>query len=63
MEDLLARSKSLREDATAFNDRLKDMRAKNFMRTMTFNSLDGVDQSSGSSRRSVRKRNAPYTAP
>lgn len=40
---LLARSKSLREKATAFYDRLKDAKAKDFMRTTVFNSLDDVD--------------------
>ena len=37
-------SKALRERATAFNDRLKDERAKEFMRMSVFHSLDDVDQ-------------------
>jgi hypothetical protein len=41
---ILERSKALRERATAFNDRLKDERAKEFMRTSVFNSLDDVDK-------------------
>lgn len=40
---LVARSKSLRERATAFNERLKDERAKEFMRSSVFNHLDDVD--------------------
>ena len=40
---LLERSKALRERATAFNDRLKDTRAKDFIRTMVLHSLDDVD--------------------
>jgi hypothetical protein len=42
-EALSARSKALRDRATAFNDRLKDDRAKEFMRTTVFNTLDDVD--------------------
>lgn len=41
---LLKRSKTLREKATAFNDRLKDMKAKDFVRTMVFHRLDDVDK-------------------
>lgn len=40
---LVERSKVLREKATAFNDRLKDAGARDFMRTMVFHSLDDVD--------------------
>jgi hypothetical protein len=43
-DGLLERSKALREKATAFSDRLKDTRAKDFMRTMVFHSLDDVDK-------------------
>ena len=42
-EVLVARSKSLRERATAFNERLMDERAKEFMRSSVFNHLDDVD--------------------
>jgi hypothetical protein len=42
-ESLLARSKVLRDRATAFKERLKDERAKDVMRTMVFNWLDDVD--------------------
>ena len=41
---LLERSKALRAKANTFNDRLKDLRAKDFIRTMVFNSLDDVDR-------------------
>lgn len=40
---LLERSKTLRERAVAFDDRLKDAKAKDFMRTLVFHSLDDVD--------------------
>ncbi len=43
-EHILERSKALRERATAFNDRLKDERAKEFIRTSVFNSIDDVDR-------------------
>ena len=41
---LLARSKTLREKATAFNNRLRDERAKEFVRSSVFNHLDDVDR-------------------
>jgi hypothetical protein len=42
-DSLFARSKALRERATAFYERLKDDRAKEFMRSSVFNHLDDVD--------------------
>ena len=41
---LLERSKALRAKATTFRDRLTDAKAKDFIRTMVFNSLDDVDR-------------------
>lgn len=41
---LLERSKALRAKATEFTTRLKDQRAKDFMRTAVFNHLDDVDR-------------------
>jgi hypothetical protein len=41
---LLARSKALREQAVAFSERLKDDRAKEFIRTMVFYALDDVER-------------------
>src|SRR5258708_31185826 len=41
---LLERSKSLRAKALDFDARLKDTRAKDFMRTIVFHHLDDVDQ-------------------
>jgi hypothetical protein len=42
-EALVVRLRALRERATAFNDRLTDSRAKEFMRTSVFHNLDDVD--------------------
>lgn len=42
--DLSSRSKAARAKATAFIDRLKDQRAKDFMRTSVLHSLDDVDE-------------------
>ncbi len=42
-DQLLARSKDLRERATVFSRRLKDERAREFVQRMVFNHLDDVD--------------------
>lgn len=41
---LSSRSKAAREKAVAFIDRLKDERAKDFVRTTVLHSLDDVDE-------------------